>query len=66
MPLVGLRHGIQQRWLAALDDGQRAADGRTELARIVDRPFGVPSHAFRELSVVDIGLVESRCRSGTG
>src|SRR5262249_53960744 len=48
-----LSHHIDERGLAALDDGDRAPDRRTEVAGVGDRTFRVHAKSLGELREID-------------
>src|SRR5437764_10714568 len=57
---------VDQRRLAALDDGDRAPERGRELGRIADRAFAMDPIAARHGGVIDVRILERRAdiRSG--
>src|SRR5262245_716115 len=49
---------IDQRRLAGLHGGDRLLDGGAELGGILDRPFRPPAHRFRQLVILDVGVLD--------
>src|SRR5262249_29215782 len=50
---------IDQRGLAGLHGGDRLLDGGPELGGILDRPLRPPAHRFRELVILDVGVLDA-------
>ena len=59
-----MRDDVDERGLAAFDDGNRALQRRREIRRVFDRAFSVDAEPLRDLGIVDVRIGEAVRRAG--
>src|SRR5712671_6191619 len=59
-PLARLRHDVDQRGLALLDDRNRPLNGRADIGGIADRSLRIHAHGFCEHGEIDVRIVDGR------
>src|SRR6266700_2331758 len=57
-PLARLRHDVDQRGFALLDDGNGTLNGRADIGGIADGALRIDAQGFRQHGEIDVGIVD--------